>query len=86
MKFGINYNTGVVGVDPEAMIAIARHAEACGFESFYVPEHVASSTSSRPSPTGSRRADQPPSVPRSRAVKAVAVGAEWRGGSSSTAG
>ena len=23
------------------MIAVARHAEACGFESFYVPEHVA---------------------------------------------
>ena len=41
MKFGINYNTGVVGVDPDAMIAVARHAEACGFESFYVPEHVA---------------------------------------------
>jgi alkanesulfonate monooxygenase SsuD/methylene tetrahydromethanopterin reductase-like flavin-dependent oxidoreductase (luciferase family) len=39
VKFGINYNTGVVGVDPDAMIAIARHAEACGFESFYVPEH-----------------------------------------------
>ena len=41
MKFGINYNTGVLGVDPDAMIAVARHAEACGFESFYVPEHVA---------------------------------------------
>ena len=41
MKFGINYNTGVVGVDPDAMIAVARHADACGFESFYVPEHVA---------------------------------------------
>jgi probable F420-dependent oxidoreductase len=41
VKFGINYNTGVVGVDPDAMIAVARHAEACGFESFYVPEHVA---------------------------------------------
>ena len=41
MKFGINYNTGVLGVDPDAMIAVARHADACGFESFYVPEHVA---------------------------------------------
>jgi probable F420-dependent oxidoreductase len=41
VKFGINYNTGVLGVDPDAMIAVARHAEACGFESFYVPEHVA---------------------------------------------
>jgi probable F420-dependent oxidoreductase len=41
VKFGISYNTGVVGVDPDALIAIARHAEACRFESFYVPEHVA---------------------------------------------
>ena len=42
MKFGVNYNTGAYGVvDPDAMIAVARHAEACGFESFYVPEHVA---------------------------------------------
>ena len=23
------------------MIAVARHAEDCGFESFYVPEHIA---------------------------------------------
>src|ERR1700727_1906254 len=36
------YNTGAYGgVDPDGMIAVARHAEACGFESFYVPEHVA---------------------------------------------
>src|SRR5271169_1491170 len=35
------YNTGVYGVDPDAMIAVARHAEDCGFESFYVPEHIA---------------------------------------------
>ena len=42
MKFGVMYNTGAYGgVDPDAMIAVARHAEACGFESFYVPEHVA---------------------------------------------
>src|SRR5579864_958059 len=41
VKFGVHYNTGVLGVDPDAMIAVARHAEACGFESFYVPEHVA---------------------------------------------
>jgi probable F420-dependent oxidoreductase len=42
MKFGIHYNTGAYGgVDPDALIAVARHAEACGFESFYVPEHVA---------------------------------------------
>jgi probable F420-dependent oxidoreductase len=41
VKFGLNYNTGSYGVDPDAMIAIARHAEDCGFESFYTPEHVA---------------------------------------------
>jgi alkanesulfonate monooxygenase SsuD/methylene tetrahydromethanopterin reductase-like flavin-dependent oxidoreductase (luciferase family) len=42
VKFGVSYNTGAYGVvDPDAMIAVARHAEACGFESFYVPEHVA---------------------------------------------
>ena len=41
MKFGISYNTGVYGVDPDGMIAVARHAEDCGFESFSVPEHIA---------------------------------------------
>jgi len=41
VKFGISYNTGVYGVDPDGMIAVARHAEDCGFESFYVPEHIA---------------------------------------------
>ena len=41
MKFGVMYNTGVYGVDPDAMIAVARHAEDVGFESFYVPEHIA---------------------------------------------
>jgi probable F420-dependent oxidoreductase len=41
VKFGISYNTGVYGVDPDGMIAVARHAEDRGFESFYVPEHIA---------------------------------------------
>ena len=41
MKFGISYNTAYYGTDPGAMAAVARHAEACGFESFYVPEHIA---------------------------------------------
>jgi probable F420-dependent oxidoreductase len=41
VKFGLSYNTGSYGVDPDAMIAVARHAEDCGFESFYTPEHVA---------------------------------------------
>jgi probable F420-dependent oxidoreductase len=41
VKFGVTYNTGSHGVDPDAMIAVARHAEDQGFESFYVPEHIA---------------------------------------------
>ncbi len=40
MKFGIHYNTGHYGVDPDKVTAVARHAEDCGFESFYVPEHI----------------------------------------------
>ncbi len=40
MKFGIIYNTGQLGVDPTRITAVARHAEDCGFESFYVPEHI----------------------------------------------
>ena len=41
MKFGLSYNTGFYGTDPDQLIAVARHAEECGFESFYVPEHIA---------------------------------------------
>jgi probable F420-dependent oxidoreductase len=29
------------GVDPERLVTFARHAEACGFEALYVPEHIA---------------------------------------------
>ena len=35
------YNTAFLGTDPDQLIAVARHAEDCGFESFYVPEHIA---------------------------------------------
>ncbi len=41
MKFGLSYNTGYYGTDPDQMTGVARHAEQCGFESFYVPEHIA---------------------------------------------
>jgi probable F420-dependent oxidoreductase len=41
MKFGISYNTAYYGVDPERIMAFARHAEASGFESLYLPEHIA---------------------------------------------
>ncbi len=40
MRFGLSYNTAVVGTDPENLKAIARQADDLGFESFYVPEHV----------------------------------------------
>jgi probable F420-dependent oxidoreductase len=41
MKFGLSYNTGFLGTDPTNLTAVARHADDLGFESFYVPEHVA---------------------------------------------
>ena len=41
VKFGIVYNTAYHGMDPTRLVALATHAEDCGFESFYVPEHIA---------------------------------------------
>jgi probable F420-dependent oxidoreductase len=41
MKFGLSYNTAFSGTDPANLTAIARHADDLGFESFYLPEHVA---------------------------------------------
>jgi probable F420-dependent oxidoreductase len=41
VKFGLSYNTAVAGTDPATLKAIARHADDLGFESLYVPEHVA---------------------------------------------
>lgn len=40
MKFGLAYNTAYCGTDPDLMTAAARHAEKCGFESFYMSEHI----------------------------------------------
>jgi probable F420-dependent oxidoreductase len=40
MKFAISYSTPYFGVDPDRIVAYARHAEACGFESLYLPEHI----------------------------------------------
>jgi probable F420-dependent oxidoreductase len=40
VKFGLAYNTAYYGVDPDLMVAAARHAEECGFESFYMSEHI----------------------------------------------
>jgi len=41
MKFGISYNTAFFGPDPDRLIGFARTAEEVGFESLYVPEHIA---------------------------------------------
>jgi probable F420-dependent oxidoreductase len=41
VKFGLSYNIAAAGTDPAKLKAVARHADDLGFESFYVPEHVA---------------------------------------------
>jgi alkanesulfonate monooxygenase SsuD/methylene tetrahydromethanopterin reductase-like flavin-dependent oxidoreductase (luciferase family) len=40
LKFGLAYNTAFYGTDPDLMAGAARQAEECGFESFYLPEHI----------------------------------------------
>jgi probable F420-dependent oxidoreductase len=40
MRFAISYNAAFLGADPDRIVAFARHAESCGFEALYVPEHV----------------------------------------------
>jgi len=37
----VSYSTPAFGVDPDRLAGYARHAEACGFEALYVPEHIA---------------------------------------------
>ena len=39
MRFAISYSTAG-GVDPDQLVAYARHAEDCGFEGLYLPEHI----------------------------------------------
>jgi probable F420-dependent oxidoreductase len=39
MKFAINYSP-ISGFDPDRFVAYARHAEDCGFEALYMPEHI----------------------------------------------
>ncbi len=41
MKYGVVYHTGFFGIEPERVTALARHAEECGFESFFTTEHIA---------------------------------------------
>ncbi len=40
MRFAVSYNTAFYGVDADLIVAYARHAEACGFEALYLPEHI----------------------------------------------
>ncbi|MEU4410619.1 TIGR03619 family F420-dependent LLM class oxidoreductase [Streptosporangium sp. NPDC023963] len=40
MKFAVSYSTPYHGVDPDKIMAYARHAEDCGFEALYLPEHI----------------------------------------------
>jgi probable F420-dependent oxidoreductase len=41
MKYGLVYHTGMFGIDPDQVRALAQHAEQCGFESFFTTEHIA---------------------------------------------
>ncbi|MEU1996912.1 TIGR03619 family F420-dependent LLM class oxidoreductase [Nocardia gamkensis] len=41
MRFAVSFSTPFFGVDPDRLIAYAQHAERCGFEAIYLPEHVA---------------------------------------------
>lgn len=40
MKFAVSYSTAHFGADPDRLAGYARHAEACGFEGLYLPEHL----------------------------------------------
>lgn len=39
--FALSYSTPFFGADPDRLVTVARHAEQCGFDALYVPEHVA---------------------------------------------
>ncbi|MEV6215077.1 TIGR03619 family F420-dependent LLM class oxidoreductase [Nocardia sp. NPDC051833] len=41
MKFAISYNTPLYGTDPDRLVAFAQHAERCGFDGLYLPDHIA---------------------------------------------
>ncbi|MEV2272616.1 TIGR03619 family F420-dependent LLM class oxidoreductase [Nonomuraea africana] len=58
MRFAINYSTPFHGADPDRMTAFARHAEDCGFEALYVPEHIVLYPGAKVGPV-----EFPPSLP-----------------------
>ncbi|MET8847803.1 TIGR03619 family F420-dependent LLM class oxidoreductase [Amycolatopsis sp. NPDC004625] len=58
MEFGISYSTPFFGTDPDTIAGFARDAEECGFESLYLPEHVALYRGAKIGPM-----ELPPSLP-----------------------
>ena len=58
MKFAVSYSTPYYGVDPDKIMTYAQHAEACGFESLYLPERIVLYPGARVGPT-----EIPPSLP-----------------------
>jgi probable F420-dependent oxidoreductase len=58
LRFATSYNTAYYGVDPDRLIAYAQHAEDCGFESLYLPEHIVLYPGAMLGPT-----EIPPSLP-----------------------
>ncbi|GAB3835230.1 TIGR03619 family F420-dependent LLM class oxidoreductase [Dactylosporangium cerinum] len=40
MRFAVSYSTPYHGIDPDRITAFALHAEQCGFEGLYLPEHI----------------------------------------------
>jgi hypothetical protein len=40
VRFAVSYRTASLGVDFGHLVAYARHAQACGFEALFMPEHV----------------------------------------------
>jgi probable F420-dependent oxidoreductase len=58
VKFGISYSMPFFGAAPETIAGFARDAEECGFESLYLPEHVALYPGAKIGPM-----ELPPSLP-----------------------
>jgi probable F420-dependent oxidoreductase len=58
LRFAISYNTAYYGADPDRLIPYAQHAEDCGFESLYLPEHIVLYPGAMLGPT-----EIPPSLP-----------------------
>jgi probable F420-dependent oxidoreductase len=58
VRFAISYQPALHGTDPDHLTAYAQHAEACGFEGLYLPEHVAMNPGVRLGP-----AELPPTTP-----------------------